>query len=315
MPDRPAQRVQAVALGAVAVALAVVTIGLTIEGQSTTARVRSHVLLRDLTCEEEFISEVLLSPNDCWLAVRIARIPKDPAMPAHVGRTILFDTRSRRLRLIDEGQLYNSMCFSPTSKSLFVVNRLGRIVEHELATGRQRFVVNDKSRYWDTQGQFTAISMDGRVIALSHEWIVDPEVHAIDVATGTGVEFQEREYLWTGTTISRNGQLVATGGWPGWSPRIFNRVTREWVGYCLHDVYPGPNCVVFSPDARHLACTYPDGTLVLYDLTTAHGQGAKQVLELPGFEGVTCLSFNHDGRQLIFGLLDGSVEIRTFRLR
>jgi WD40 repeat protein len=72
--------------------------------------------------------------------------------------------------------------------------------------------------------------------------------------------------------------------------------------------------VAFSPDARHLACSYPDGTLVLYDLTTARGGGAKQVLELPDFENVTCLSFNHDGRRLVCGLRDGSVETRTIRI-
>ena len=79
-------------------------------------------------------------------------------------------------------------------------------------------------------------------------------------------------------------------------------------------MYPGPDCVAFLPDARHLACTYPDGTLVLYDLTTAHGEGAKQVLELPGFENVTCLSFNRDGSRLVCGLRDGSVEIRAIRI-
>jgi WD40 repeat protein len=206
------------------------------------------------------------------------------------------------------------MCFSPTSKSLFVVNLLGRIVEHELATGRQRFVVDDEGRAGQTQGQFTAIAVDGKVIAVSHSLIVEPQVAAFNVATGDRVEFQEGKYLWTGATISRNGRLVATGGWPGWSPRIFDRVTRGYVGYCLHDVYPGPDCVAFSPDARHLACTYPDGTLVVYDVATAQGGGAKQVLELSGFKNVTCLSFNHDGRRLVCGLRDGSVETRTIRI-
>ncbi len=316
MHNRTVQSGQAVALGLAAVALVLGLVGLTIKGQATNAGVQSRVLLRDMTGDGEFVSEVLLSPDDRWLAVWIAKVPKNSWIPAHIGRTILLDTWSRRLVLVDEGRCYNSMCFSPTSKSLFVVNFLGRIVEHELATGRQRFVVDDEGRYGETQGEFTAISTDGRVIALSPRLIVDPEVHATDVATGDRVEFQEGEFLWTGAAISRNGRLVATGGWPGWSPRIFDRVTKEWVGYCLHDVYPGPNCVAFSPDVRHLACTYPDGTLVLYDLATAHGEreGAKQVLELPGFKNVTCLSFNHDGRKLVCGLRDGSVETRTIRI-
>jgi WD40 repeat protein len=314
MHNRTVESGQAVALGLAAVALALVTIGVTMEGHSTSPVVQARVLLRDLTSEGEFISEVLLSADDRWLAVRIAGIPRDPAMPAHVGRTILFGTRSRKLRLVDEAHYYNSMCFSPMSKSLFVVNLLGRIVEHELATGRQRFVVDNEGRAGQTQGKFTAVSVDGKMIAVGHSLIVEPQINAFDVATGNRVEFQEGKYLWTGATISRNGRLVATGGWPGWSPRIFDRVTKEWVGYCLHDDYLGPGCIAFTPDARHLACTYPDGTLAVYDVATAQGGGAKQVLELPDFENVTCLSFNHDGRRLVCGLRDGSVETRTIRI-
>jgi WD40 repeat protein len=313
MHNRTVESGQAVALGLVAVALALGAIGLTIEGQVGNAGVQSRVLLRNLTGDGEFISEVLLSPDDRWLAVRVSQVPTGPRMPAHSGRIVLLNTRSRQLRVLEEGSWYNSMCFSPMTKSLFVVN-LGRITEHELRTGSQRLVVDDKRRAGQMQGKFTAVSVDGKMIAVSHSPIIEPQINAFDVATGNRVEFQEGTYLWTGATISRNGRLVAAGGWPGWSPRIVDRVTREYVGYCLHDVYPGPDCVAFSPDARHLACTYPDGTLVLYELTTAHGEGAKQVLELPGFESVTCLSFNHDGRRLVCGLRDGSVETRTFRI-
>jgi WD40 repeat protein len=144
--------------------------------------------------------------------------------------------------------------------------------------------------------------------------INDPAMRAVDIATGGAIAFREGDYCWTGATISRNGRLIATGGWPGWSPRIFDRKTGERVGYCLHDEFAGPNGLTFSPDARYLACTYPDGTLVLYDLTTAGGGGAEQVVTLPGFEIVSSLSFDSSGGRLVCGLLDGSVELRRIEI-
>lgn len=275
---------------------------------------RTRVLVKDLAEADEFIAEVLASLDNRWLAVRVSKVPRDSRIPAHEGRTIVFDTHTHSVRKIEEGRYYSSMLFSPVNKHLIILNRLGRIEEYDLLGGRRRTVMDDRRRYIETQGDFTAVSADGTVIAVGETMINDPEYRAVDLATGEAMAFREGDYFWTGATISRNGRLIATGGWPGWSPRIFDRKTGERVGYCLHDKYAGPSCVAFSPDARHLACTYPDGTLVVYDLTTAQGHGAVQVLVLPGFESVTCLSFDSSGRRLVCGLLDGSVELRPIHI-
>jgi WD40 repeat protein len=257
--------------------------------------------------ENEYLSFVMCSPDDRMVAVWVAR-PIEIYKPPHIGRIVLIDTVTNTVRELEDERYFSGLCLSPDGDKLYFVAMLS-LWEYDIGSRRTRQVVPQLVEGAVIPTWAMATSASGKTVTFAdatnatdqREW---------DIATGQLIERPEEVAEWIGQAISPDGKLFATGGWPGWSPRIVERGRREPLTYCLRSGFIGPNCIAFTPNSRALACVYDDGVLSLFDLAGPTEGGAPIVFETPGFEDVFDMCFSHDGKFVFCVMRDGRVEER-----
>lgn len=105
--------------------------------------------------------------------------------------------------------------------------------------------------------------------------------------------------------VSRDGQLVATGGWDA-KARLFDRTTGK-VRYVLEHGGEYVHAVAFSPDGRTLATgsNDPGGFIQLWNCQT----GARIKVLNGHDDAVLSVAFSHDGTRLLSSSYDKSARL------
>jgi WD40 repeat protein/class 3 adenylate cyclase len=122
-------------------------------------------------------------------------------------------------------------------------------------------------------------SPDGRLIALA---ALDGGTEIRDARTGTLVKRLSTEGLSRSVAFSPNGRLLAVGQFNG-DGRLYSTQTWSTVGRVLEAHAQRITNVEFSRDARTLATSSADGSVLLWDVETQEPIGSPLAVELGTF--------------------------------
>lgn len=272
----------------------------------------------------EYVAAIVFNPAGTRLAVVLRR------KGSPESRVAVLDVRGGRVLLdIDVPGKWPTVCFAPDGANLAVLQidggaSAGTVTLHDIESGRRRVVIDPV----DPRSGTLAFSADGQTLVTAPFALTvrisfrdgPPQLgiellRAWRIATGEQVPHQRgRGDRWAGPTqwgaLSLDGSIVAEGGWPGPTPRVYDRWGGERITYCFRSEWPV--CYTFTPDNR-LASIHEDGLFVLWEIRPTGNANAKQLLTRSGFNGTTALAFSDDGQILATGHADGSVKLRRGR--
>jgi RNA polymerase sigma factor (sigma-70 family) len=217
----------------------------------------------------------------------------------------------------------HAVVFAPDSRSVLVAGQDQSIRLHDARTGQELRRLHHPG---ETPGLRTlvaagpgftstpvAFSPDGKSIvatsgAMVRQWSVSTGKELRPVGTG-------HEGAISGLALSPDGKTAATAGgdntvrlWDLASSREIRRFqgpTPEPANGVV-GVPPRARSVAFSPDGRHLAAGWSEGSIHVWDTESGkqlrHFQGADRT-------GITCVAFIHEGKALLAQGDDGRVML------
>ena len=131
---------------------------------------------------------------------------------------------------------------------------------------------------------------------------------AFQIPSGEPVPAPGEPVFWYGDRLSSDGSKWWRGGYPGPTPRVFDR-NNEFIAYCMR--WPNIRNAWFMRDAKSLVSQHTDGRWIRWDLAQAIDGAATPIatstLVIPDTNLVTLLntedsilSMEKDGRARLF---------------
>jgi WD40 repeat protein/class 3 adenylate cyclase/energy-coupling factor transporter ATP-binding protein EcfA2 len=222
----------------------------------------------------QVIGEPLGKPTDLITDVSFSRDGKWLAVGQFDGRTVVYDTKTRRqARQIDIGSIVTAVAFHPDENFIAVGTIDGKVRFFDAKSGAAvgSLLGGERSAVWQV-----AFSPDGRLLAVA----VDPN----GVDGFTGQQRQGEVQLWDVHSRSRVGRAIAPGG-----------------GSVLS--------LAFNGDGTLLATGSYGGRLDLWDVAAQAGHGKPMRVADDGFPSV---AFDSSGRLVAAG--GGIGPVRVWRV-
>lgn len=240
---------------------------------------------KKLITSDSLTTKISVSPDSKWVAV--IEYDTNGNNPSY-NRVILASVNeNKEILLSHDGELINSIAFSPDSKQIITADDQGLINIWNIDNGKKAFSINAKDAVLSL-----AVSPNGKYLVCGME----DGNHAIvwDLSTHTQTATLDQIGKINSVQFSGDGNFLATGSssasiylWNEGGNGAFIRVPMDL------NVNAELSSLVFSPDSKWLAAGDSTGFAYLFDLNLG-----QEVSRLPHIDKVTSISFSPDGKQL-----------------
>ncbi len=214
-----------------------------------------------------------------------------------LGYVKLWDVATGQVRMMLEGDSFQSVAFSPDGKTLAALNGEGDVQLWDLATNKVRATLQGHTKEdIETSGAAAGImsiafSPDGKTLAVAAR---DMTIKIWDVGTGQRSTFHGHTHAVYCVAFSPDSKILASASGDK-TVKLWNLATGEVLA-TLEGHTELVTSVAFTPDGKLLASASSDKTVKLWDAATARVRATLQ-----GTEAVRFVATSPDGLLLATG--------------